>query len=90
MRFSIAVDGPSRGYVLEVFDNHFCLPNLGVIGNIYLVDPYFSLLIFSFLGANGLANHRDFETPTGNKDLKKFISFSFLNAAFSMVRRSRC
>ncbi|XP_012284816.1 homogentisate 1,2-dioxygenase [Orussus abietinus] len=45
MRFSITVFGPSRGYILEVFDNHFQLPNLGPIG------------------ANGLANPRDFQTP---------------------------
>ncbi|XP_015524794.2 homogentisate 1,2-dioxygenase [Neodiprion lecontei] len=45
MRFSITVLGPSRGYILEVFDNHFQLPNLGPIG------------------ANGLANPRDFMTP---------------------------
>jgi homogentisate 1,2-dioxygenase len=32
IRFSIDVDQPSRGYVLEVFGNHFCLPNLGPIG----------------------------------------------------------
>lgn len=35
-----------RGYILEVYDNHFTLPDLGPIG------------------ANGLANSRDFETPT--------------------------
>lgn len=35
-----------RGYILEVYDNHFTLPDLGPIG------------------ANGLANPRDFETPT--------------------------
>merc|ERR1712098_807541 len=35
-----------RGYVLEVYDDHFVLPNLGPIG------------------ANGLANPRDFLTPT--------------------------
>ena len=46
MRFSIDVDGPSRGYILEVYDTHFQLPNLGPIG------------------ANGLANPRDFKTPT--------------------------
>jgi homogentisate 1,2-dioxygenase len=34
IRFSIDIDEPSRGYVLEVFDNHFCLPSLGPIGNI--------------------------------------------------------
>ncbi|XP_012261379.2 homogentisate 1,2-dioxygenase [Athalia rosae] len=45
MRFSVTVLGPSRGYILEVFDNHFQLPNLGPIG------------------ANGLANPRDFLTP---------------------------
>jgi len=45
IRFSVAVSGPSRGYVLEVFNNHFVLPNLGPIG------------------ANGLANPRDFLTP---------------------------
>ncbi|RWS00616.1 hypothetical protein B4U79_15375, partial [Dinothrombium tinctorium] len=46
MRFAVEVDGPSRGYILEVFDGHFVLPYLGPIG------------------ANGLANPRDFLTPT--------------------------
>lgn len=46
MRFSVEIEGPTRGYILEVYDNHFILPNLGPIG------------------ANGLANPRDFETPT--------------------------
>ena len=32
MRFAVEVSGPSRGYVLEVYDNHFILPNLGPIG----------------------------------------------------------
>ncbi|XP_781103.4 homogentisate 1,2-dioxygenase isoform X1 [Strongylocentrotus purpuratus] len=45
MKFSVFVNGPSRGYVLEVFDGHFTLPDLGPIG------------------ANGLANPRDFLTP---------------------------
>ncbi|KAJ1951227.1 hypothetical protein EC988_004105 [Linderina pennispora] len=47
IRFSVGLpDGPSRGYILEVYDNHFELPDLGPIG------------------ANGLANPRDFQTPT--------------------------
>lgn len=33
MRFKVDVDGPSRGYILEVYDDHFRLPNLGPIGN---------------------------------------------------------
>lgn len=46
IRFSIALpDGPSRGYVLEVYNGHFELPDLGPIG------------------ANGLANPRDFQYP---------------------------
>jgi len=45
IRFSVDVSVPSRGYILEVYDNHFELPNLGPIG------------------ANGLANPRDFLTP---------------------------
>jgi len=32
IRFAVAIEGPSRGYVAEVFDSHFELPSLGVIG----------------------------------------------------------
>ncbi len=74
IRFSIAVDQPSRGYVLEVFDNHFCLPNLGPIGNIQ--NRQFKFIFgFYLTGANGLANSRDFETPTGNDNKNSFVSF---------------
>lgn len=45
MRFNVQVSEPSRGYILEVFGQHFVLPDLGPIG------------------ANGLANPRDFLTP---------------------------
>eukprot|EP00850_Spirogloea_muscicola_P007023 SM000034S12777 [mRNA] locus=s34:704050:707410:+ [translate_table: standard] len=46
MRFSVDLpDGPSRGYICEVFGSHFQLPDLGPIG------------------ANGLANPRDFLVP---------------------------
>uniref|UniRef100_A0A7S2S237 homogentisate 1,2-dioxygenase n=1 Tax=Rhizochromulina marina TaxID=1034831 RepID=A0A7S2S237_9STRA len=33
MRFSVAVAGPVRGYVLELYQGHFELPNLGPIGS---------------------------------------------------------
>ncbi|TPX30915.1 homogentisate 1,2-dioxygenase [Synchytrium microbalum] len=47
IRYSVKLpDGPSRGYILETFDRHFELPDLGPIG------------------ANGLANPRDFMHPT--------------------------
>lgn len=32
MRFSVGVRGQSRGYILEVYNGHFVLPNLGPIG----------------------------------------------------------
>nr|WP_235079927.1 homogentisate 1,2-dioxygenase [Asticcacaulis sp. AC402] len=45
LKFRVAIDGPSRGYVCENYGAPFRLPDLGPIG------------------ANGLANPRDFETP---------------------------
>ncbi|KDO33796.1 homogentisate 1,2-dioxygenase [Saprolegnia parasitica CBS 223.65] len=45
IRFNVELDGPARGYILEVYNRHFVLPDLGPIG------------------ANGLANPRDFEHP---------------------------
>lgn len=32
MKFSVQVSEPCRGYILEVFNTHFQLPNLGPIG----------------------------------------------------------
>ncbi len=48
IRFRVEVEGPSRGYILEVFQGHFQLPDLGPIG------------------ANGLANARDFLYPVAS------------------------
>lgn len=39
LRFSVAVDGPARGYVLELYQGHFELPNLGPIGSNGLANP---------------------------------------------------
>ena len=39
MRFSVQVSGPSRGYILEVYDGHFVLPSLGPIGANGLAAP---------------------------------------------------
>ncbi|XP_022188930.1 homogentisate 1,2-dioxygenase-like [Nilaparvata lugens] len=52
MRFSVSVNGVARGYILEIFNGHFDLPNLGPIG------------------ANGLANPRDFQTPVAHYEDK--------------------
>lgn len=37
MRFSVSVSGPTRGYILEVYDAHFQLPYLGPIGKSLLL-----------------------------------------------------
>lgn len=40
-RFSVTVpDGPTRGYVAEVFGSHFQLPDLGPIGTQSLIWPW--------------------------------------------------
>lgn len=61
MRFSVEVFGPTRGYILEVFDGHFRLPDLGPIG------------------ANGLANPRDFLTPVAHYVDQQIPGFKIIN-----------
>jgi homogentisate 1,2-dioxygenase len=71
MRFTVRVDGPSRGYVMEVYTGHFRLPDLGPIG------------------ANGLANPRDFETPVAAYEQKQenfTIVNKFLGRLWSCVQ----
>lgn len=72
MRFSVEVDGPSRGYILEVYDGHFELPSLGAIG------------------ANGLANARDFLTPSAwyedTDSLKYTVISKFQGKLFAAIQ----
>eukprot|EP01080_Neovahlkampfia_damariscottae_P011109 gene11109-3816_t len=46
IKFQINCESGCRGYISEIFNSHFVIPDLGPIG------------------ANGLANPKDFETPT--------------------------
>lgn len=39
IQFSVVLDGPSRGYVCEIFKGHFQLPDLGPIGSNGLANP---------------------------------------------------
>lgn len=39
IKFSVHVDGPSRGYVQEIFSGHFEIPSLGPIGSNGLANP---------------------------------------------------
>jgi homogentisate 1,2-dioxygenase len=72
MRFSVNVDGETRGYILEVFDAHFKLPDLGPIG------------------ANGLANPRDFEIPSAwyeDRDIPGFQVISKYQGALFVAEQ---
>lgn len=60
-RFSVNIpDGPSRGYILEIWGSNFSLPELGP------------------LGANGLANKRDFLTPTAKFEITQDETWSIV------------
>ncbi|KAF9411609.1 hypothetical protein BGZ94_001289, partial [Podila epigama] len=62
IRFSVALpDGPSRGYICEVFNGTWTLPDLGPIG------------------ANGLANGRDFQTPVAAFSHEEEKPFKIVN-----------
>ncbi|KAJ4372872.1 hypothetical protein N0V83_003163 [Neocucurbitaria cava] len=52
-RFKVNVEGPTRGYILEIWGSNFELPELGP------------------LGANGLANPRDFLHPIAKYEIEK-------------------
>eukprot|EP01128_Nolandella_sp_AFSM9_P004645 TRINITY_DN2112_c0_g1_i1.p1 TRINITY_DN2112_c0_g1~~TRINITY_DN2112_c0_g1_i1.p1 ORF type:complete len:337 (+),score=66.38 TRINITY_DN2112_c0_g1_i1:401-1411(+) len=58
--FSVKVEGDARGYICEVYNSHFHLPNLGPIG------------------ANGLANARDFKYPVAAYEDKQ-CNFTVVN-----------
>ncbi|KDN59845.1 putative homogentisate 1,2-dioxygenase [Colletotrichum sublineola] len=53
LRFKVNVEGPTRGYILEVWGSSWELPELGP------------------LGANGLANARDFLYPVASYEVSK-------------------
>ncbi len=70
MRFRVATKDPNiRGYICEVYEGHFELPNLGPIG------------------ANGLANPRDFLTPVAHfEDLE--VSYTVITKFSGELFRS--
>ena len=70
VRFAVDVVGPSRGYVLELYQGHFELPGLGPIG------------------ANGLANARDFLYPAASFE-DRDATFTVLNKFGGRSRPSR-
>lgn len=69
--FSVCLpDGPSRGYINEVYNGHFKLPELGPIG------------------ANGLANPRDFQVPVASfvdKSVSTTIWSKFMGQLFQFT-----
>eukprot|EP01118_Nematostelium_gracile_P008877 TRINITY_DN2965_c0_g1_i1.p1 TRINITY_DN2965_c0_g1~~TRINITY_DN2965_c0_g1_i1.p1 ORF type:complete len:443 (-),score=100.19 TRINITY_DN2965_c0_g1_i1:20-1348(-) len=71
IQFQVNVSEPSRGYILEVYNGHFKLPDLGPIG------------------ANGLANPRDFQTPIAayeDRECQFTVVNKFLGKLFSTTK----
>ena len=53
IRFNVTLmDGPARGYVLEVFQGHFVLPDLGPIGRFQACRVY-SMTVLVLSGVSG-------------------------------------
>lgn len=74
-RFKVAVEGPTRGYILEIWGANFELPELGP------------------LGANGLANPRDFLSPVAHYEVTKDDPWQIkykLGGKFFVSKQNHC
>ena len=69
-RFSVEVTGQTRGYILEVYDTHFQLPNLGPIGANGLAAPR------DFLSPTAAFEQR--EVPNGYQIISKYQGSLFV------------
>lgn len=79
IRFQVSVDGPSRGYVLEIFGGHFQLPDLGPIGSNGLANPR------DFLYPVASYEDTDEEWDIINKFGGKFFRALSLHSPFNVV-----
>jgi homogentisate 1,2-dioxygenase len=104
----VNVEGPSRGYVLETYQSHFRIPDLGPIGRgerewrererarekererergqterqeTERGKRQRDLIPIFLIGANGLANPRDFETPVAAYEDQKsgYVDYVIVN-----------
>ena len=78
-KFKVDCSGVIRGYVCEVYNGHFTLPNLGPIGaNVFFLTNFYIFF-------KGLANARDFEIPVAyfeNNEKKHKILNKFCGKFF--------
>lgn len=77
IQFSVSISEPSRGYICEVYNGHFRIPDLGPIGK-FLNTNFIGFLIFFLIGANGLANPNHFLTPVAAYEDRQ-CSFTVVN-----------
>jgi len=78
--FSINLpDGPSRGYILEVFEGHFKLPELGPIGANCLANPR------DFLAPVAAYEDKEEEWTVVNKFLGQLFEFKKPQSPFNVV-----
>ena len=73
------MDGESRGYVLEVYDGHFRLPELGPIGSNGLANPR------DFLHPAAAYEDRECEFTVVHKYSGAFFSYPLSHSPFDVV-----
>jgi len=78
-RFQVLVQGPSRGYVCEVYGSHFEIPSLGPIGANGLANPkHFKSPVASF-------ERRECEFVITHKFLGEFFEYKQDHSCFDVV-----
>jgi homogentisate 1,2-dioxygenase len=79
IQWSVAVEGDTRGYVLEVYDGHFRLPELGPIGSNGLANPR------DFLHPAAAYEDRECDFTVVHKYSGVFFSYPLSHSPFDVV-----
>ena len=77
--FSVGVDGPSRGYICEVYNGHFKLPELGPIGANGLAAPR------DFQHPTADFEDRECEFTVVQKYIGRFFTFKRTHSPYDVV-----
>lgn len=79
INWSVAVDGASRGYVLEVYESHFRLPELGPLGSNGLANPR------DFLHPTANYEHRTAHWTVVHKYAGEFFHYPLDFSPFNVI-----
>jgi homogentisate 1,2-dioxygenase len=85
INFAVFVKGPSRGYIAELFESHFVIPDLGPIGSNGLAMPkHFETVTASFEDVGGDVSG-DYKFKVVQKFLGKLFSAERNHSIFNVV-----